>query len=403
MEKLADFSQYDVLHFAVDSDFQEWVLRSVNDAYWKEVMVKHPNKKKEIEKARKLLQSIQFKEKFPSKEQIEQSLENTLAHIEKNKKQTRIYLYKKWWAVAALLIVLMGAGWVTWKAMFLHIPHNQSIIVKQRIQNDKAPGGDKAVLILADGTHIVLDSAGNGFLSQQGNTKITKLENGMLSYDDSGQKPNEVLYNSISTPRGGQYQISLPDGTKVWLNSLSSIRFPTQFVGTERKVEITGVVYFEVTHDATKPFVVQHENSLIHVLGTHFNINGYKDNGKTQVTLLEGIINVATDNRQITIKPAQQAAISDNGSISVSKDINIDEIMAWREGKFIFDKADIHAIMKMLSRWYDIDYEVIGNINNHFGGAISRNVPLSKVVQMLELTGGVRIRIEGDKIFVSSK
>ena len=127
------------------------------------------------------------------------------------------------------------------------------------------------------------------------------------------------------------------------------------------------------------------------------------DNGKTQVTLLEGIINVATDNRQITIKPAQQAAISDNGSISVSKDINIDEIMAWREGKFIFDKADIHAIMKMLSRWYDIDYEVIGNINNHFGGAISRNVPLSKVVQMLELTGGVRIRIEGDKIFVSSK
>ncbi|MEJ0107166.1 MAG: FecR domain-containing protein [Bacteroidota bacterium] len=306
------------------------------------------------------------------------------------------------WLRVAAAILLLTAG------IFYLVSSNRSKqqvsqMKEERYKNDVAPGGDRATLTLGDGSIITLDSAKNGRLANQGNATILKVDNGKLAYNTIKGEDNKVVaYNTVATPRGGQYMIVLPDETKVWLNAASSIRFPTAFTGTERNVEITGEVYFEVTKNASKPFTVQIPgNTEIEVLGTHFNINAYDDEPVINTTLLEGSIKIKVENQQpVLLSPGQQSQIDKNKNIKIDINPSIDDVMAWKNGMFMLNK-DIVSIMKQVQRWYDVDvvYKAPA-VSQIFMGNISRNEPISKLLKILELTEAIHFSIEGKTITV---
>jgi ferric-dicitrate binding protein FerR (iron transport regulator) len=269
----------------------------------------------------------------------------------------------------------------------------------QRFKNDVSPGGDKATLILADGSTIVLDETQNGTIAQQGNSKIIKLD-GKLSYDPTNKNSREIVYNTISTPKGGQYQLELPDGSQVWLNATSSIHFPTSFTGTERRIEITGEAYFEIAKNPNMPFIVTVSNSEVQVLGTHFNINAYNDEDNVKTTLLEGSVRFVNDGSINILKPGQQAQLTKEGTTKVVSDVNVDNVVAWKNGMFDFENASIETVMRQLSRWYDVEIEYKGKTDDLFIAEMRRNIKLSDALKALELTGKVKFDIQDKKIIV---
>ncbi len=316
---------------------------------------------------------------------------------------------RKWQlpAAAAVILILFSAGMYM---MFFSKTVKQEIAkavpVKAPLKNDIAPGGNKAILTLVDGSTVVLDSASNGIISQQGNVTVQKLDNGLLAYTIGGKTINEndeAFYNTITTPRGGQYQVTLSDGTKVWLNASSSIRFPVVFAGLERKVVITGEAYFEVAKNTAMPFKVNTNTSVVEVLGTHFNVNAYDDEAAIKTTLLEGAVKVsATGSAALKyLQPGQQSVINKEGKISVVTHADTEEAMAWLNGYFQFKSSDLKSILRQISRWYDVDIVYNGNVNLHFTGQLTRNENASKVFEALALTNEVHFKIDGKKIIVS--
>ena len=313
-------------------------------------------------------------------------------------------------AAAAAVLVMAGAAGYYW---LLNKPKTDAggpVAVKVK-PKDLPPGKDAAVLTLADGKKIILDSA-SGTITQQGNVTVLNIK-GQLSYAATAKEQgnSEVVYNTVTTARGNQYQLVLADGSKVWLNSASSLRFPTSFTGKSREVELDGEGYFEVSKNAAKPFHVKTRTQDIEVLGTHFNVNGYKDEEVIKTTLLEGKVRVksagslqTSDLRlptSVILQPGQQAIASNNStSIHVTDDIDIDQVMAWKNGWFEFDNTDLKMIMRQVSRWYDVDivYETKTG-NEKYGGRISRNINLSNIVKMLE-GYGLHFRLEGKRLIV---
>jgi ferric-dicitrate binding protein FerR (iron transport regulator) len=283
---------------------------------------------------------------------------------------------------------------------------------------DIRPGGNKAVLTLANGATIVLDSAHDGLIGQQGNTSIVKVDAGALAYDTKSKHTGEVLYNAISTPRGGQYQVILPDGSKVWLNAASSLRFPTSFVGKERLVELTGEAYFEIAKNAAMPFRVfvvpplgsGREGMSVRVLGTHFNIKAYENEQSIRTTLLEGAVKVAIPalsgvwrdgGQEVTLVPGRQA-IADNAARSLQvADANTEQVVAWKNGMFRFKETSIRELMREVERWYNVDviYNTV-KTDQDFTGIVPRTRNISELLHTLELTGTVHFQIEGKKIIV---
>ncbi len=315
-----------------------------------------------------------------------------------------VKMRQKFWvrtvAAAAILALVITVTFIFYQPNNIKIAKQEDRSV--RYKNDVLPGGDKAVLILANGQTIVLDSVANGTIGEQGNTKILKLNAGQLSYaENSTNASSTVVYNSIVTPRGGQYQIVLPDGTSVWLNASSSLRFPTAFMGKERKVEISGEAYFEVKKNATQPFIVQiNGGAQVEVLGTHFNIMAYDNEVAIKTTLLEGAINMKQDAEVQRLKPGQQAQLS-SGKMKIVSDVDVDQTVAWKNGLFDFNDDSITDIMRQLSRWYDIDVSYDGVIpEGHYVGSIRRKSNISEVLKMLELAGDVRFEIQGKKVIV---
>ena len=272
-------------------------------------------------------------------------------------------------------------------------------VSEQRFRNDVLPGGDKATLTLADGSTIILDDAQNGYLTQQGNTKIIKLD-GKLSYDPTNKNSREIIYNTISTPKGGQYQLELPDGSQVWLNATSSIHFPTSFIGNERRIEITGEAYFEIARNPNMPFIVTVNNAEVRVLGTHFNVNAYDDEDNIKTTLLEGSVKFVSGTNTNMLKPGQQSQLASNGLINVVSNVDVDEVVAWKNGMFDFENAGIETVMRQLSRWYDVEIEYKGRTDDLFIAEMRRNIKLSDALKALELTGKVKFDIQGKKIIV---
>ncbi|MBK0378451.1 FecR family protein [Mucilaginibacter segetis] len=308
-------------------------------------------------------------------------------------------------SIAASILILLSVGLF----LFSREKKTQEKQDQQVVKNDVAPGSNKAVLTLANGAHILLTDAKNGKLADQNNMQISKTADGRIAYTKSGHSSpntdNAPAYNTMTTPRGGQYQLSLSDGTKVWLNAASSITYPVVFSGTKRNVEITGEAYFEVAHNKDMPFVVSSGNQKIQVLGTHFNIKAYADDDAMSTTLVQGSVLVEnlTSGKTRKLTPGQQANIAlKKGDIHISK-VNTDEVISWKNGYFIFDNEDITSIMKMLSRWYNVDvvYSHI-NKNEKFGGTFSRSSNLSEIFANLELVGKVHFNIINKKILVTN-
>lgn len=312
-------------------------------------------------------------------------------------------LYRAAAAIGAMLV--LSAGWYAWRHPS---GPEKAIIAKQTKHTDISPGGNKATLTLSNGRTIILNQTANGTLATQGVSRVIKLDSGELSYRNTGEQAFQtaVQYNTLSTPRGGQYRLQLPDGTKVWLNAASSIHYPTAFTGKDRQVEITGEAYFEVAQEATRPFIVTAGNMEVKVLGTHFNINAYENETSINTTLLEGKVQIEslTDQKQAKIiTPGQMVKLNRAGEMKLVRRADVEEEVAWKNGLFIFHNDDLQSVMRKLARWYDVqvDYKENSVPESHFTGAIKRQENISKVLKMMELTGGARFNIDGRKIVVS--
>lgn len=305
---------------------------------------------------------------------------------------SRLFLQKyRFIAAAASIVLCIGAV-----ALF----HHQAQINQQVA--DVAPGGNRAVLTLANGKKIRLSSAGNGELAKQSGISIRKNHNGELVYKLSANHDNATLeYNTTETPRGGQYQLELADGTKVWLNASSSLKYPTRFAGKERQVELTGEAYFEVTHNASMPFKVKTTKAVVTVLGTHFNVNAYHDESSVKTTLLQGKVrvNALNSNASGILKPAEQAILTGD-QIQITPG-DTEAATAWKNGYFRFRGENITNIMRKLSRWYNIDVQYATTISDEgYYGTVSRFKNIKQVLAVLSETGSVHFKVEGRRVTV---
>ncbi len=303
-------------------------------------------------------------------------------------------------AAAACVIGLLALSAFLWVSRDAKKEIPQAISNNKAVKNDVPAGRNKAILKLADGSTIVLDDAQKGALPPQGNTKVFKYE-GKIAYEPGHAASKRILFNTISTPRGGQYQIILADGTSVWLNAASSLHFPTSFEGKERRVEVTGEAYFEVARNETVPFAVSITGAEIRVLGTHFNVMAYADEAIRKTTLLEGSVKFIKDELQTILKPGQQSQLAKSGQIKVVRNIDIEEVMAWKNGYFYFEKANIETVMRQLARWYNVDVVYRNKkTSDLFHVDIQRDTKLSEVLKALQLACGVQLKIEGQKVIV---
>lgn len=311
------------------------------------------------------------------------------------------FLKTAWLRYAAAIIIILGVG------AYLYINNQkEKPSVTQTdphpVNNDVAPGGNRAILTLADGSKIILDSAKSGELAKEENATITKTADGKIVYHPGEKVGDKILLNTMATPRGGQYQLTLPDGSEVWLNAESSITYPTAFSGNERKVNITGEAYFQVKKDKTKPFKVDIGAVTIEVLGTHFNVNTYKDEITNNTTLLEGSVRIKTVHTSLVLKPGQQGQFNPRTEkLSLAVNPNVEQVIAWKNGYFNFKGTDLKTVMRQLERWYDVEvvYEA-QPADMKFSGEIQRNLNLSDLLEGLRKTD-IHFRIQGRQLIIT--
>lgn len=306
-----------------------------------------------------------------------------------------------WLKVAAVVLVVLSTG------ILFYTRKSQPVLPDAALSriNTQAirPGGNNAYLTLSDGSLIPLDAAGKKQLSGDQNIKAGKADSGLLIYaaaspGDTGPAPR---YNTITTPAGGQYQVILSDGTKVWLNAVSSIRFPVAFNQQQRKVEITGEAYFEVAKNEKVPFLVSANGVEVNVLGTHFNVSAYADDPSIITTLLEGAVMLKKGAQSALLSPGQQGiATSHQSGFEVSR-VNADKAIAWKNGLFIFHDENITEVMKKIARWYNVEVEYRGDVKHKkLGGTISRYEDITEFLEVMKLTGGIDYKIEERKIII---
>lgn len=295
----------------------------------------------------------------------------------------------KWVAAAAVLLILGGAGYYAMQQTRRQVTDEQSIAIAQTV----LPGTDKAILTLAGGQQIILDTTLRANAIQ-----YATVSNGLLSYvDNNAATP---AWNTLSTPRGGQYRLVLPDGTGLWLNAASSVRFPTKFTGKERRIEVKGEVYLEVKEDAEHPFFVSAGGAEVQVLGTHFNIKAYADEAEMATTLLEGSVRVKEGNDNVTLKPGEQARSAAGKRIQTIANVNTAEVVAWKDGLFQFSGSDLPAMMRQVGRWYDIDVKFEGRVPEFsFEGKLQRSLNLSQVLKVLS-DMNIQYRMDGKTLTI---
>lgn len=298
------------------------------------------------------------------------------------------------WAAAAAIFILLGAGaWL----MFARKERQTAPPAIAARPADVSPGTNKAILTLAGGQQVTLDSTGNGQIAQQGSVRIVN-RNGHLVYEGT---TDSILINKVATPRGGQYQFDLPDGSRVWLNAASSITFPTAFAGDERNVTLTGEAYFDVARDKEHPFVVDANGTRISVLGTSFDVMAYADEAALRTTLVQGAVSIRYDGRDRLLAPGEQAIVQEGRPITVDTHADVDKAIAWKIGYFMFDNTDLKTLMREVSRWYDIDVVYgVTDFSGKYGGRISRNSSLRQLKDLLEGNGIYHYKIDGRKLIV---
>jgi len=314
----------------------------------------------------------------------------------------------RWLGRAAAAVVLILAG-----GFYLFHGKEKKQVPMTVAVRPVPPGGNRACLVLANGERVMLDAINKGAVSSQGGVQVLKLDSGLLAYQtaagggrqaasDKLQAASQVVYNTIITPRGGQYQVIMPDGTKVWLNAASSLRFPTAFTGKERWVELSGEAYFEVKHNSAQPFRVKAGGMVIEDLGTSFNVNTYDDETVARTTLIEGSARVTgAGKRKVTLHPRQQAQWQTDGEIRLLDGVDPEDVIAWKNGQISFANADFQSLMRQIARWYDVDIHYTGPVPKaHFFGSLNRNVYLSSILEYLR-HNGMHVRQEGKDIIIS--
>jgi transmembrane sensor len=317
----------------------------------------------------------------------------------------------KSFSIAAMILVALSIGLYFYSNRTL--PQEEQF-AELNVKNDILPGNNKAVLTLADGSRISLDDAANGLLASQGNIAITKTDNGEIVYEKNTESKTRDLVsqsvtNTIQTPKGGKFQVRLPDGSKVWLNSASTLSYPTTFTGKERRVVLSGEAYFEIASNKNVPFRVISNGQIVEVLGTHFNINSYDDEDFTKTTLLEGSVRVILKStsdvlgKAKMLKPGEQSLTNTKQAGIRIENADTEKAIAWKNGYFKFKNTPIQEIMREVERWYDVELIYEGNMpTDEFTGFISNDVNISAVLKILEQSGGVKFTVKGKKIKVKT-
>ena len=329
--------------------------------------------------------------------EVEERITGRINHsINKNKiRQLRIR-----WVSAAIILLSIGAAlWLNLNSPKQPTP---TYVAKSQInKHDIVPGSTKAVLTLANGQRIILDSAANGVISTQGNTRIVKLANGKIVYRPVNADSESITNNTMTTPRGGRYDLTLADGTRVFLNAASSITYPTKFSGANRKVSITGEAYFEVAKNAKMPFIVMANGTETQVLGTHFDIMAYNDEPFVKTTLVEGSVKFRGTHAEVLLKPGQQATLPHMSDQISVQNANMEETLAWKNGYFIFQDEEIRSIMRKVARWYDVDVTYEPNLKYlSYGGSVSQYKNISDLLKVLESTGTIHFKVEERRVTV---
>ena len=338
--------------------------------------------------------NLEWMDKIRTEEALQLTKEQVEFTPEHNSLKT-----KKWFYSIAASVILLIAAFGIYK--IINNKNSELPLVTKISQNGIQPGGNKATLKLSNGSVIDLVSAPNGVIKNDNGTTINKSKDGEILYNDSSNANNNITsYNVLTTPKGGQYKVQLPDGSLVWLNAASSLKYPTSFTGTERNVELNGEGYFEITKDKTKPFKVKlADGSEVKVLGTHFNVMAYEDEKSKDVTLLEGSVEITRDNDNQKLEPGQQVRITSKKIILVNS-VDTAEITGWKNGQFVFHNADIQSIMRQVARWYNVNIKYETNSSQHFNATILRKEPVLRLLHILEETDQIHFKIENQTIYV---
>jgi transmembrane sensor len=305
---------------------------------------------------------------------------------------------RAYWGWAAAVICVVTSSVILWQQ--LSNAAASSIRTNAEVSTNVSitPGRERAYLTLGDGTEILLDSAGDGMLARQGSSSVVKEGRG-ISYQGNGMS-GETVFNTIRTPRGGQYRLELSDGSSVWLNAASSLRFPASFTGNRRNVQLNGEAYFEVKPDATTPFTVEIGDYRVFVTGTKFNVNAYMDEKGILTTLAEGAVKVESKGVLVALKSGQEIMTGSDGRLQSVRTADLKTALAWKEGLFVFNGSDVPAIMRQIGRWYDVDVTYSGSVPTEtFTGMVSRKSDISRVLRIME-AGGIQFRIEKNRIMV---
>lgn len=309
----------------------------------------------------------------------------------------RVSIFRRWQRAAAVLALAAGAYFFGGQYWLKKTP---DIAQTKNITREIAPGKEGAILTLDDGSQLVLDSLRNGKIANQHGTQLI-LDNGQLTYSPAAKANGELVYNTITTPRGRQFRVTLPDGSLIWLNAGSSVRYPASFPEHERKVFVTGEVYFEVARDAGAPFLVNINNKAdIEVLGTSFNINAYENEEHITATLLTGSLRIRKEGRERILKPGEQASLLKD--IRVVKDADLEKVIAWKDGFFDFSGVDLEHAMRQIARWYEVEVVYEGKVPDvRFYGRISRDISLNGLIRGLSSTTDASMKISEGKLIIN--
>lgn len=338
---------------------------------------------------------------------VEQSQWENLYPLQKTAKVAGI---GRWMKLAAAAVVVFGLSMAVYYFMVQPRRSKEQPGLAKLVKHDiPAPTGVHSILQLANGAQIILDSVQNGTLAEEGSAQISKAAGDQLIYKAEKKPPTEVMYNSLSTSKGGKISIQLADGTKVWLNALSSLKYPAAFSGSERIVELTGEAYFEVAHNRLPsgkkmPFKVKLANgSQIEVLGTHFNIMAYDNEPEVKTTLLEGKVKMSSmvNGEWSLLKPGEQVSLSRQNHLSKPISVQTEESIAWKNNLFWFENTDMQTVMRQVSRWYDVDIVFKEKVDKHITGTLPKNAGIATLLKVMEESGGIHFTIDGKKVSVS--